>query len=283
MHFDGTEDLGRGEVNGRTCAPLWWCLVLVTLAPSGAACGEKMPVFVLAGQSNMVGVGAKANAEKLPADLKVQANVMFVEFWASKLDQPLKPKNHIGPEVAFGAGMTRELNTKIGVIKIANGGTSISRHWNPDPEKYDKEKGVGGLYRRLIGYVKRVKRDNPNIEIAGMLWMQGEADSRYGKIEVADYRDKLEMLIAGCRREFGTENMPFVCGRIAPPVGWPNRAAVRTAQETARSGNYSWIDCDDLELGGDKLHFTLEGQLGMGRKFAAAMLKLMRAKREDAQ
>ncbi|MHC4916546.1 MAG: sialate O-acetylesterase [Planctomycetota bacterium] len=241
-----------------------------------------MPVFVLAGQSNMVGVGARANAAKLPAELQRQANVMFVEFWASKLDQPLKPKNHIGPEVSFGFEMAKALNTKIGIIKMANGGTSLARHWNPDPAKFDKEKGVGGLYQRLIGYVKRVRRNNPSIEIAGMLWMQGEADSRYGKIEAADYRDKLEMLIAGCRKEFGAENMPFVCGRVAPPVGWPNRAAVRSAQETARSSHYAWIDCDDLELGKDRLHFTLEGQLGMGRKFASEMLKLMGVKTEKA-
>lgn len=223
----------------------------------------------------MVGVGAKVNVKKLPADMQSQPNVMFVEFWASSLTKPLKPKNHIGPEVAFGYEMARALRCKVGIIKLANGGTSIARHWNPDPKQYDKKKGVGVLYQRLTGYVKRVKKANPNIEIAGMLWMQGEADSRYGKIRMEDYRDKLEALIAGCRKEFGGERMPFVCGRIAPPAKWPNRAKVRKAQEAARSKHYAWIDCDDLELGKDQLHFTLKGQLGMGRKFAAAMLKLM--------
>jgi Carbohydrate esterase, sialic acid-specific acetylesterase len=242
---------------------------------SSAFSGEKkMPVFVLAGQSNMVGVSAKTNFEKLPADMQEQANVMFVKFWEVKLTKPLKPKNRIGPEVSFGYEMAKAMKCRIGIIKIAYGGTSLARHWNPDPAKYDKKKGVGVNYKRLTAYVKRVKKTNPNIEIVGMLWMQGEADSRYHAKKMEDYRDGLEMLIAGCRKEFGTPEMPFICGRINPP-NWKFQKQVRTAQETAGSTNYAWIDCDKLELGKDKLHFTLKGQLDMGRNYAAAMLKLM--------
>lgn len=243
--------------------------------PPAGAKREILPVFVLAGQSNMVGVDAKSNAEKLPPSMQEQTNVVFVEFWDTNLTKPLKPKNHIGPEVSFGFEMARAINTRIGIIKIAYGGSSLAGPWNPDPAKFDKEKSVGTFYRRMVDYVREVRKANPNIEIAGMLWMQGEADARYGKIQMEDYRDRLEMLVAGCRKEFGCEKMPFVCARIAPPANWPNREQVRKAQVTARLDQYAWVDCDGLELGGDALHFTLNGQLEMGRGFARAMLKLM--------
>jgi hypothetical protein len=244
--------------------------------PPAGAKREILPVFVLAGQSNMVGVGAKTNAAQLPVAMQEQTNVVFVEFWDTNLTKPLKPKNNIGPEVAFGYEMARALNTRIGIIKIAYGGSSLAGPWNPNPAKFDKEKSVGIFYRRMIDYVRDVKKANPNMEIAGMLWMQGEADSRYGKIQMEDYRNLLEMLVAGCRQEFGCEKMPFVCARIAPPANWPNREQVRNAQVSARIDQYAWMDCDGLELGGDSLHFTLNGQLEMGRGFARAMLSLMR-------
>ena len=104
---------------------------------------------------------------------------------------------------------------------------------------------------------------------------QAILEAREGISLVAGGRSLAGLKRVIARKEFGGGKMPFVCGRIAPPAKWPNRAKVRKAQETTRSKHYAWIDCDDLELGKDKLHFTLKGQLGMGRKFAAAMLKLM--------
>ncbi len=241
---------------------------------SEVATGKPLPVFILAGQSNMAGVQASTNKEKLSAELqKVNSDILFVEFWNAEF-KPLAFKNRIGPELGFGTAMANAVGGKIGIIKLANGGTSIKQHWNPDPDLYNKEKGVGVLYKRLLDYVKAVKLKNPNIEIVGMVWMQGEADSRYHAKTIDDYKGRLEKLIAGYRKAWDVPDMPFVCGRVNPP-NWPYQTQVRTAQETISVKNYAWVDCDGFELGGDNLHFTIDGQVAMGKSFAQSMLKLM--------
>lgn len=238
----------------------------------GAESKDAFPVFILAGQSNMVGSG---KADALPEDLnKPQEQVQFVKFWGVQW-RPLLPKKSFGPEVTFGSEMAKALKGKVGIVKLANGGTSLKQHWNPT--EFDKKKGVGVLRDRLVGYVKRIKKTHPKIRIAGMLWMQGEADSRYGKIKMEDYRDKLELFIDLCRKEFGSETMPFVCGRINPPKGWNNREQVREAQESIRRKHYAWVDCDTLSLHKDNLHFDTKGQLELGKRFAEAMLKLLKS------
>lgn len=78
-----------------------------------------------------------------------------------------------------------------------------------------------------------------------------------------------------CRKEFGGKDMPFVCGRINPPKGWNNREAVRKAQEGIRREHYAWINCDDLSMHKDNLHYDTKGQMEMGKRFAEAMVKLM--------
>ena len=265
-------------MNVRTATCIVAGLLLVPWSSHAAedAADYVLPVFVLAGQSNMVGGGKVA---QLPEELKApQKEALFVQFWGSKW-APLTPKKSFGPEVSFAREMTRELKRSIGIIKLASGGTSLAVHWNPVKTE-PKKKGTGGMYRRLIGYVRRLKKTHKNIQIVGMVWMQGEADSRYHAKTMEGYRDNLEILIDNCRREFGNKDMAFVCGRVNPP-NWPYQKQVREAQETVRRENYSWIDCDGLAKHKDKLHYNTQGQVQLGKKFAEAMLKLAKQKRAE--
>ena len=237
-----------------------------------AADEEPLQVFILAGQSNMVGVGAK-ELLSLPKEMQAaQESVLFAEYWADDF-KPLLPKNNIGPEVSFGYEMSKALKKKIALAKLAVGGTSIEVDWNPS--EYNKEKSIGSLYKRLTEYVSSLKSKHKNIKIVGLLWMQGEADSRYHAKSVDQYKLKLEKLIDNFRKEFDSPDMFFICGRINTPADWPYRKNVRDAQESIKKKGYAWIDCDDLELGPDKLHFTLKGQVEIGKKYAEKMLTLM--------
>lgn len=232
---------------------------------------EPLQVFILAGQSNMAGTSAKF-IDKLPAEMqKPQENALFAEFWGDKF-LPMMPKNNIGPEVSFGFEMAKSLKSKIAMIKLAVSGSSLEKDWNPN--EYDKEKNIGVMYKRLIDYVKGLQVKHKKIKIVGMIWMQGESDSRYHAKTMEQYKTKLETLIDNCRKEFNSPEMLFVCGRVNPP-GWPFQKNVREAQESVKKKGYAWIDCDDLELGEDKLHFTVKGQVELGKKFAHSMLALM--------
>jgi hypothetical protein len=209
----------KASTRGRMTGALAVTLATATLAgraetedATARAEDGPMPVFILAGQSNMNGVG---RVEELPAELKAaQSNVLFIRFWETQFKplDPAKLGKHFGPELTFGAEMARALGRPVGLIKLANGGTSLEQHWNP--VTFNKEKGVGVLYQRLLKYLQAVRKKNPDIRIAGMIWMQGEADAKYHSKTVEQYRDKLEALIDGCRKEVGDDEMPFVCGRM---------------------------------------------------------------------
>lgn len=248
--------------------------VMTQAAESGAPAATSkgpMPVFILAGQSNMNGAG---RVVELPEDLKAaQTNVLFIQFWSTAFKplDPVKLGKSFGPEVTFGREIARALGRPVGLVKLADGGTSIEQHWNPTT--FDKEKGVGVLYQRLAKYLQDVRQANPEIRLAGMIWMQGEADAKYHSKTVAQYRDKLEALIDGYRKESGNADLPFVCGRMNASGQYEKQ--VREAQESVQRAGYAWFDCDDLAKHPDKLHYSTAGQIELGRRFAAEMLKLL--------
>jgi hypothetical protein len=264
-----------GRVVAAALAGLLAAAAGVDAAEAVPSAGGELPVFVLAGQSNMVGAGQVA---ELPGELSApHKDALFTRFWGTEFKplEPAKLGKSFGPEVTFGSEMAKGLKRPVGMIKMAYGGTSIEQHWNPTV--YDKEKHVGELYKRLVDYVKGIQAKQKNVKVAGMIWMQGEADAKYHSKTVEQYRDKLEALIDGCRKEFGVPDMPFVCGRVNCAGQYIKQ--VREAQETVRRKNYAWIDCDQLEKNKDNLHYSTKGQLELGRSFARAMLKLM----EDGQ
>ena len=154
---------------------MWVILLLLYLKPQAQEKAEKkeakqISVYIMAGQSNMMGVSVKDNLDKLPIELqKPYAQVLCAEYWNTALT-PLVPKNHIGPEFGFGKEIATFTGEPIGIIKLAEGGTSLKQHWNPDANLYNKEKGIGVFYKRLIDYVASMKKENPNIKIKGMCW-----------------------------------------------------------------------------------------------------------------
>lgn len=253
--------------------------LLAVVALAGAvslpAPGAEAPltVFILAGQSNMKGQGHTA---ELPAEFARDNPEVQIASYPAPAFQALGPRSlgaTFGPEVVFGTEMARALKRPVGLIKLSVGGTSLEQHWNPVASNAATH--TGELYHRLLSYVRTVREKNPQIRIAGMIWMQGEADSRYHAKTAAQYRGKLEALIDGCRAQFGVTNLPFVCGRIHPPEKWPYVKQVREAQETLARPNYAWFSCDDLAMHPDDLHYDTAGQIELGKRFAAGMLKLM--------
>lgn len=249
-----------------------WIAPIVLLAAAFASAAEptskpEIPLFILAGQSNMNGAGVVA---ELPDELKQPANdVLYAHYWEVRFKPlDLSKATSFGPEVAFGREMAKALGRPVALAKLADGGTSLERNWNPSIE------GKASLYNRLIEYAGSIKAKNPNFRVTGMIWMQGEADARYFSKTVDQYRDKFETLITGCRTKFGVEDMPFVAGRIDFHAA-QYRKQVREAQQTVRCKRYAWIDCDDLDRHVDKLHMNTKGQLELGKRFAAAMIKLL--------
>ena len=234
--------------------------LLFGAAPDAPAPEGKMKVFILSGQSNMVGQG---DAKSLPEDLAGTPENVFM-FSKGKW-QPFEPGGgRFGPEVTFVREMAKAWpGQKIGIVKYAKGGTSLSQ-WDPDL--------AGSLYEKLMTLVKAA-REEEDFEVAGMLWMQGERDSK-NEAAAKAYAENFKSFIARVRQDLERPELPFLFGRINNKGNLVE--LVRKAQEEtpANVPGTAMIDCDGLSKKSDNLHYDTEGQLEMGRLFAAAYLKL---------
>jgi alpha-galactosidase len=228
-------------------------IAVAGLASTPASAGEKpqpangkLKIFILAGQSNMVGFGKVEGGtgtmdhyvNKYPARYGhlVDDNgqpVVRDDVWLVNLtgDKPqtgwLKPgygasENHIGPEYGFGFVLGDYYEDPVLIIKSAWGGRSLYHNFlppssedYPEPEK-DGDKGF--QYFQTVHHVKQItsnlKKYYPSYEgngyeIVGFGWHQGWND-RINADAVDAYEQNMVNFIKDMREDLGVEKLPFV-------------------------------------------------------------------------
>jgi hypothetical protein len=234
---------------------------------------EPVAVYLMAGQSNMVGQGV---AVELTGPLSVvQGDVMA---WTSNKAgwSPLvwgkgNGPDQFGPELAFGRTMADDKpDARVAIIKYAVNGTSLAQDWDPSSGLAFAgfEATVGNARQRLdslgIAY-----------EIRGLLWMQGESDAM--EEAMADsYLENMTGFITAVRDLTEVSNLSVAIARIrgTMPAPFYHALAVRLAQETAAAmdPNVRVVDTDTLTLHPDGIHYDTAGQVKLGEVFANAML-----------
>lgn len=242
------------------------------LATSGCHRFEPAAVFILAGQSNMVGQGLTAD---LPDSLRrAPPNVRFV------LDgsvSGLGAGRTFGPEVTFAHEIARRWpDREIILVKFAVGGTSLLA-WAPDWDSASaaitQNAGAGALYTRLLKHI--AEADLPaGAEYAAVLWVQGERDARYPEA-AQQYEANLVALIRQLRADLDVHRLPFFTARVNPPSDrYPAVVHVRRAQEdvAGRVEGVVIVDADGLSKRNDGVHYDTGGILELGRRFATAYL-----------
>jgi hypothetical protein len=267
-------------------------LTALILLPISHAEG-KAKVFILSGQSNMSG-GGPVVPEGLQFDPAVGDKVRIWDAsdawnkrgilgkWASLNEiQTIKKEMRadlIGPEFGFAKAMSEFYPAeKIHLIKVAKGGTPIN-FWLPDAK--GKANGHTQLLENLKNALEKIEGE---YEIMGMLWMQGESDSKT-QADAEAYQKKLEQLIALIRKETGKPELPVVIGRLSSKIleskkfKMPFVKIVQSGQEavTKTDKNAFVIDTDDLSQRDDLVHYDQAGQLGLGKRFGEAMVKTLK-------
>ena len=189
---------------------LGYVAALTMLCAAPLCRGETVKLFLLGGQSNMAGAGRKAEAPKE----MLQPNPR-VKMWNGKqfIPFPTGPakSGSFGPEIAFAHAMAAALGDEtIYLVKHAIGGTSLHSDWNPP-----KGKLYAGFATKTDAAVKALKAEGKTVDVAGMLWMQGEQDSKDSDNPgpANAYEKNLRNLIATVRKAYNPE-MPFIIGRI---------------------------------------------------------------------
>jgi hypothetical protein len=253
--------------------------LLVLAASQRVTAAEPKPdlVFLLAGQSNMVGHG---RGEQLaPDDATVPGNVLLYQANTLRALAPKRTKEanpnggSFGPELAFGRELGRAMPDRtIILVKHAIGGTSLSDDWNPERR--------GRLYDKLLTEYRAAIRDR-KIELGAVLWSQGGADAKE-EASARAYAANLRTLIESFRRDLAAPELPFYIGGARPED--PSSATVRSRFPHLDLVRAAFVEAEktvphtriistvDLSMARDGIHYDTAGQLEFGQRFARAYL-----------
>lgn len=248
-------------------------LVAGAATPAAVPDGQNgsMQLFLLAGQSNMAGRGRVADEDRAP-HLRVQ---MFTraKTWAPAVE-PLhfdKPIAGVGPGRAFGVAIAEAMPTAtIGLIPAAVGGSPITA-WEP-----------GVLYQETGAHpwddaIGRAKAAMGAGELQAILWHQGESDAN--PAAAPEYEQRLRALIARFRAELGNPSLPIIIGQLGRFPGRPWTAPVVQVDAAHRRvaadvPHVAYVSSEGLADNADNLHFSADAARELGRRYAAAFLKM---------
>ncbi len=214
-----------------------------TAAGKAPAKVAKARLFILSGQSNMVGLKERLSLE------------------------PFLKKAFPGEQIV--------------IAKSSQGGQPIRRwykKWQVPKGAKVAPFTAGDLYGRLMTVVNQRVPDGKFDKFASVtfVWMQGERDAKTGLAAV--YAESMAGLIAQLKADINRPDMTTVIGRLSDCLknhaGWE---AVRAAQMKVAKDDpkVACIDTDDLNGPKDGLHYSKAGYQTMGERFGAAAVKLI--------
>ena len=270
--------------------------------------GEKAEIWVLAGQSNMQGVGPvpagwtfgpdprimmfNLDNTWMPAGLPLHRYFEATapayrnhlqktpEEWAPLSEKSRKGEigyRYVGPGLFFAEHLRKHIDKPIGLIPCALGGTSIAQ-WDPAL----RVKGDESLYGAMLERIQMVGR------IRGVLWYQGESEA-LEPTKAPTYERNLLRLVDSLRRDTGIEDLPFVYVQLAPFAAYDELRpqidytqgldqagcfdTVREAQRLAatKRRNVFVTSAIDLRLA-DLGHIDYKSQQRLGRRLAEVAL-----------
>ncbi|MFN8349500.1 MAG: sialate O-acetylesterase [Spirosomataceae bacterium] len=234
--------------------------------------GKKLHLYLLVGQSNMAGRGDPEPVDRTPHPRIWMLNKE--NRWVPAV-APMhfdKPVAGVGPGQAF-ANVMAEADTSviIGLIPAAVGGSAIDS-WQP-----------GGYHDQTKSYpyddaLRRAKAALPAGTLKGILWHQGESDSKPELVQ--SYTQKLETLIGRFRKELSARNVPFVVGTLGDffVVNNPDAKNIneQLRQLPKKVKRTACVEATGLTDKGDKTHFDTSSARELGRRYAEAMKKFLK-------
>ncbi len=225
--------------------------------------------FLLIGQSNMAGRGTIGDVARIdnPA-LKVLRNGRW-----QRMFEPVNPDRHtagVNLAESFADAYQREHGVDVGLIPCADGGTRI-----------DQWREGGLLFDHAVMQARLAERTST---IAGVLWHQGESDSKPELWE--SYGEKLEAFYSALSRALCLEDVPFLAGGLGdylascPTMKDHFRDVDRQIEAFAQSHPMTgYVSAAGLPANRDNLHFSARALREFGLRYYEAFKKLERRDR----
>jgi hypothetical protein len=241
----------------------------------------QMSLFILAGQSNMVGWAPVPPEQTSDPRIYVFGNDYQWRIAREPVDDPTNQVDQVsrdrgaafGPSLAFAlASLDHDPELVIGLIPCAKSSTSIT--------EWQRNLSDKSLYGSCL---KRARAASPMGQIAGVLFYQGEEDavdpSRYPQHDPSPARWSLLFsdFVTALRKDLDEPELPIVFAQLgADPnaADLPNWQLVRQQQSSTQLPMTAMIVTDDLPLL-DGLHFTADSYRMIGKRFADAYWELI--------
>ena len=245
-----------------------WVELIAQSALPTSLTADRFHLYVLAGQSNMAGRGTVEAVDK----------ISHPRIWMLNKDGQWVPATDpmhfdkpdmvgVGPGLAFGKAMAEQDTAAfIGLIPAAVGGSPIDS-WQP-----------AGYHEQTNSHpyddaLKRVTAAQKTGTLHGILWHQGESDSKPEL--VSSYQAKLTQLIGRFRQAFNAPNLPVVVGTLGDfygrktPVATQINAVLRDLPKHV--SGMACVEATGLTDKGDQTHFDAPSARALGKRYAEAM------------
>ena len=235
---------------------------------------DNLKVFLLGGQSNMVGQAPASGLPTTPVNLQQPQDDVLFYYGSSILSgytmTTLRPGSgsDFGPEITFGRDIAdASPSIKYALIKYAANGTALHDDWAP---------GTGPEYiafrDAVDSGIAALQAAGHATEIVGMLWHQGESDAIDGQHN--NYQTNLTNFIADIRSHYGAD-LPFLIGEtrlddatLASQLIVINNAKIAIAAADPYAVH---VPAADLNFQ-DRWHFDSASQMILGERFADAFI-----------
>lgn len=221
--------------------------------------------FLLIGQSNMAGRGFIDEAIDVDkTNLKILRNGRW-----QKLFRPVNPDRRtsgVNLAESFAECYARDHGVEVGLIPCADGGTRIAQ-WAPGSLLFDN-----AIYQARLAMRTST--------IAGILWHQGESDSREDRW--ITYGRDLEVMLTALRKELSLFDVPVLLGGLGAYLDsytksdhrqWPqiNGELQKLAEKDPMIG---YVSAEGLTPNPDNLHFSAVSLYEFGLRYYKEFQKL---------
>ncbi|MCX6952646.1 MAG: sialate O-acetylesterase [Verrucomicrobia bacterium] len=260
----------------------------------GRSADKNFYIFLCLGQSNMEGFPGVQDQDKTDVDERFQvlAAVDFPKLgrtkgqWYAAIPPLCRPGTGLGPADYFGRTLVAKLpaHIRVGVVNVSVAGAKIEVFDPARLESYASTApawmkntiaGYGGNpYRHLVEMGKLAQESGV---IKGILLHQGESNTND-----AEWSQKVKALYESLLRDLKLEagDVPLLAGEL---VGADQGGACASMNKVIGDLPTIIPTAHVVSSHGcigrpDHLHFTPEGYRELGKRYAEAMLPLLRAK-----
>ena len=231
-----------------------------------------MKAFLMIGQSNMAGRGDFGEVAQIDNPLcKMLRNGRFIP-----MREPINPDRGIfdyfhsgvGLAASFADEYAKHYGEEIGLIPCADGGTRIEE-WQPGEILYD----------HAVAQAKLAQR---SAEIVGILWHQGENDSRL-EDRARLYRSRFLNTMTSLIRDLSLpEDTPIIVGELGEFVSHYQDGALVYAKDingifhalAAEFDHIGVASAEGLGCKEDGIHFTSASYRELGKRYFGEYLKI---------